>query len=1026
MTIYLTYKTSGIAQTITSNYIIKENLMKEERYFKDLAPSSNTLSCQISKDCPFIEDIISSEEDIECMLYQEGSTTPFFGGYVSNNFSWSVGKNGSSVLKLTIEDFGTRLLKKTCVDKDTLFNDTAQNFVSSLVSDKFSIDVSRLPNTNIVYTITKNSTYESVLKKLVQELGYVYYFDYTGTLRFKKVDINKDNYLYTIDKSTLYSEGNKAVSLSKKIRKYSKVEVEWKSLETKPNACIYRDITGSDSSHPNCNIELAAGATYPDPNGKPSYIQASNLDGSEEVVYFTSPQKDVSFVGNVTVDITQYDPKTLSVLVKNVGSSTAQITKLSCYGHLTIVKAINYTVVGDDDGDCLKVKADFIHDEDSARDYANLLLNYYKYCSNVYTFYSSEDIQVGSVCILKEDVHTGLNVSVVVTEKLFNPQLDYYQYIGNGLSQFDVWESNTIGVVPPPKQEAIDGQSLYTWVVYADDNSGTGISTSSTNKSFIGLSYNQPVITPILDPNLYDFSQLGGKDGESFFTWIKYASDASGSNMSDDSTGKSYIGIASNQLTSVESSNPNDYQWSLFKGENGRTYYTWVKYADTPTSGMSINPTGKAYIGLAYNKTTEEASTVYSDYSWSLIKGEDGNKNYTWIKYSNSSSGSNMSDSPSGMTYIGLAFNKTSATESTNPSDYQWMLFKGSAGDPIISIPVYGLSTSSTTCTATTWTEYVPTWYYGYYIWLKYKMTNEVTGEVSYSATPYYDRATTETYESTAYVSFTSETQTYTQNLRSTGNTTTYIYLTFERYELSSIQNLSVSLSGMTDATLSYVTSTGKERKLKLVVKEKTNTDSFSVVATYKYKGTSYTKTILFTANLISNSTCYLGALTSAPTTTPYGSLIKGDYYLHYSKSGSNVTYTPKIYNGSSWVTLASDDEDYNRKILDMLPDVFADSSVNHITSGQYDFFQTIVAENISAEAIGAMYIQVLAAIYAGNYKQNGEIDENSSKASGFHLSSDGLLQASNAILTGEVSVDHSFVNKGAFKMDRFYPERFF
>lgn len=62
------------------------------------------------------------------------------------------------------------------------------------------------------------------------------------------------------------------------------------------------------------------------------------------------------------------------------------------------------------------------------------------------------------------------------------------------------------------------------------------------------------------------------------------------------------------------------------KGADGKTYYTWVKYADSPTSGMSDNPSGKKYIGFAYNKTTGTESTSYSDYSWSLIKGEKGDK----------------------------------------------------------------------------------------------------------------------------------------------------------------------------------------------------------------------------------------------------------------------------------------------------------------------------------------------------------------------------------------------------------------
>lgn len=63
-------------------------------------------------------------------------------------------------------------------------------------------------------------------------------------------------------------------------------------------------------------------------------------------------------------------------------------------------------------------------------------------------------------------------------------------------------------------------------------------------------------------------------------------------------------------------------------GQDGVTYYTWIKYADTPTSGMSDTPDGKKYIGIAYNKATPEPSTSYSDYGWSLIKGADGTNGY--------------------------------------------------------------------------------------------------------------------------------------------------------------------------------------------------------------------------------------------------------------------------------------------------------------------------------------------------------------------------------------------------------------
>ena len=129
-------------------------------------------------------------------------------------------------------------------------------------------------------------------------------------------------------------------------------------------------------------------------------------------------------------------------------------------------------------------------------------------------------------------------------------------------------------------------------------------------------------------------------------------------------------------------------------GTNGVTTYTWIRYADTSTGeGISNDPTGKSYIGFAYNKTTPTESSTPSDYMWSLIKGDKGNTGatgapgangtttYTWIKYSNSADGTGLYDTPTTSTnYIGIATNKTTATESTNKADYTWSLFKGANG----------------------------------------------------------------------------------------------------------------------------------------------------------------------------------------------------------------------------------------------------------------------------------------------------------------------------------------------------------
>lgn len=62
--------------------------------------------------------------------------------------------------------------------------------------------------------------------------------------------------------------------------------------------------------------------------------------------------------------------------------------------------------------------------------------------------------------------------------------------------------------------------------------------------------------------------------------------------------------------------------------------------------------------------------------------GKDGQVLYTWMKYSHNADGSDMSDDSTNMEYVGIAYNKTSKTESTNPSDYTWSKIKGDPGNP--------------------------------------------------------------------------------------------------------------------------------------------------------------------------------------------------------------------------------------------------------------------------------------------------------------------------------------------------------
>lgn len=235
-------------------------------------------------------------------------------------------------------------------------------------------------------------------------------------------------------------------------------------------------------------------------------------------------------------------------------------------------------------------------------------------------------------------------------------------YVVNG--NLYVWDGlrwNNIGGIKGPA-----GDSAYVHIAFADnvvtDSMGNvaqvyGFTTSgyTVMKPFIGT-YADHTVADSQDPLVYKWQKNkgdkgdtgndgpqgvpgpAGQDGKTLYTWIRYAEDANGTGISNSPDGKSYIGLAYNKETASESNNPSDYTWSKITGkdgvagpagEDGKTLYTWIKYADTmPSSSSStiydIPNENTKYIGIAVNKDTASESTDAMVYTWSLFRGADG------------------------------------------------------------------------------------------------------------------------------------------------------------------------------------------------------------------------------------------------------------------------------------------------------------------------------------------------------------------------------------------------------------------
>ena len=281
-----------------------------------------------------------------------------------------------------------------------------------------------------------------------------------------------------------------------------------------------------------------------------------------------------------------------------------------------------------------------------------------------------------------------------------------------------------------------DGKTPYLHIKYAPVQNPTADQLTEIPDKYIGT-YTDYEINDSNDPTKYTWAQFRGDQGvagKNGYTWIKYATRSDGFDMSDspdfvplmDSTGSpildstgaqiytntqtTYIGIANNKDTAVESDDPADYTWSRFRGVdgtdgidgkdglpgiNGTSSYTHIAYANSADgkTDFSVSDPDREYIGMYVDSELLDSENP-EDYAWTLVKGADGTEGtpgkpgtdgktpYFHVAYANSADGSDGFDivESSGKLYIGQ-YTDYEKADSTDPTKYRWTKIKGEQGE---------------------------------------------------------------------------------------------------------------------------------------------------------------------------------------------------------------------------------------------------------------------------------------------------------------------------------------------------------
>ena len=251
-----------------------------------------------------------------------------------------------------------------------------------------------------------------------------------------------------------------------------------------------------------------------------------------------------------------------------------------------------------------------------------------------------------------------------------------------------------------------DGVSNYIHRKYSDSSNGANMSDNS-NLKYIGI-YTGTNPTPPTTASSYLWSKIKGEDGANGTPGVKgadgrtpyfhtaYANSPTGDRdfSTTNSNDKLYIGTYSD-FEIADSTDYRKYKWVKIKGEDGRngvSSYIYRKYSDFPDGRNMSDNSSLKYIGI-YTGTSATAPTTPTSYTWSKIKGEDGQQgvpgargsdgrtSYLHTAYSNSATGDRdfSTTNSTNKEYIGT-YSDFEINDSNDYRRYKWVKIKGENG----------------------------------------------------------------------------------------------------------------------------------------------------------------------------------------------------------------------------------------------------------------------------------------------------------------------------------------------------------
>jgi hypothetical protein len=474
-----------------SDYVVKDSIEINESLFTDLAPNTSTAKLKLSRSCPYLDEIFAWTDPIQIAI--SNNSVPAFTGYLTDDHELAVSPHGIGDIELDAEDQGIKILQRAWVSTDglaTVFNGPvcdastpATSFVHVLAALAGVTLSGSLPtiSTTVNFSVADKDEeeYWDVLEGLLSEFLYTFYFDAAGALclyAFNGLQGTATEFV-TTQGTILSQEGTKpGIILKKRRYNYREITVEFDETETIAAATVFKDTTNQSSTH-DCVIPLSPGEYYPKSCDASTYAFIDYfLDDDRDIVSVASAVADFEYETGI---VAEFDHLGTSGRIRfyNGAATIKNITQIRVAGTTVVaVSANSKQICGESGKTKKKVQAKFIHAQADALTLGNLLYYYYKNSTALYEFRSylgtlypadtlfpsstlypmGDPLMLGDLVRLYDPLWTGLDVTVVITEKTYILGRDGATYKAVGVGAINLGDIGEYVLRPRPVTPIID------------------------------------------------------------------------------------------------------------------------------------------------------------------------------------------------------------------------------------------------------------------------------------------------------------------------------------------------------------------------------------------------------------------------------------------------------------------------------------------------------------------------------------------------------------------------------------------